>query len=67
MRNIIEGKKALGLIDYDLPDTFGDIKQMFIFAYDNDVAVETYKRNFEPMLEAEGVKTLYIDTRYRLL
>lgn len=67
VRNIIEDKKALGLIDYDLPATFGDIKQMFIFAYDNDVAVETYKRNFEPMLEAEGVKTLYIDTRYRLL
>ena len=67
MRNIIEGKKALGLIDYDLPETFGDIKQMFIFAYDTDMAYTNYKQNYEPILEAEGVKTLYIDTRYRLL
>jgi hypothetical protein len=67
VKSIIEDKKALGLIDYELPETFGNIKQMFIFAYDTDTAYETYKRNFASMLEAEGVKTLYIDTRYRLL
>lgn len=66
VRNIIEAKNALGLTDYPLPDDFGNIRQMFIFAYNDDRALAEYRRRFVPILENAGVETKYIDTRFKL-
>lgn len=64
VRNILNDKVELGLIDYEIPERFGIVKQMFIYAYDKDAARERYERNFAFELEKLGVSSIYIDTRF---
>ena len=63
VRNILSDKVELGLIDYSVPNKFGRIKQMFIFAYERASAREVYEKDFADALEKLGVSTIYIDTR----
>lgn len=63
VRNILCDKVELGLIDFEIPERFGIVKQMFIFAYDKDAARDNYERNFACGLEKSGVSSIYIDTR----
>ena len=64
VKNIIQDKIDLGLIDYSLPRTLNDIKMMFIYAYNSEEELLEYKDHYSK--EIENVETIYIDTRYIL-
>lgn len=64
VKNIIQDKIDLGLIDYSLPKSLNDIKMMFIYAYNSDEELKEYKELYSK--EIENVETIYIDTRYIL-
>lgn len=65
--NIIEGKKALGLLKTDTVPTPGDtIQMMYIFAYNNDDERTQYETTYAEKYRKEGIETIFLDTRYKL-
>lgn len=65
--NIIEGKKALGLLKTDTLPTPGDtIQMMYIFAYNNDDERTQYETTYAEKYRKEGIETIFLDTRYKL-
>lgn len=64
--NIIDDKNSLGLIKFEKPKSFGDIKMKYIFAYNSDLDLKEYRNEYANKYEEKGIETLYVDTRYIL-
>lgn len=66
IKNIIEDKNDLKIIEYKMPTSFNKIRMMYIYAYNNDNDYNAYRKKYESAYKAKGINTLYIDTRYKL-
>lgn len=66
VESIIEGKKALGLLNKSVPMPGDAIRMAYIFAYNDDCELKKYKEMYADRYWQEGVETLYVDTRYKL-
>lgn len=66
VESIIEGKKALDLLDKSAPMPGDAIRMAYIFAYNSDCELKKYKEMYADRYRQEGVETLYVDTRYKL-